>query len=499
MRKERALGIIAIDLGTTNVKVAAVDAELNFLATQTREVSYVRGQNTVEFDVNAYFRMVAESISSCRASAGLDPSHVRQLVFTGQAESLILLGSDGRPLCNGISWLDMRSEAECGELQRVFPQDQTYPITGQHSIIPTWPITKILWLRKNKPDIYGRVSKFLLLKDYILYRLTDELAGEFSIYNFSHYFDIAKKEYWRDILDYCGVRRDQLPALVEPQTVIGTLTAEASKSLGLDRDVKVNVGTLDHFAGMIGTGNIDAGTISEATGTVLSIATMVRKRDSGESGIPVHYGPFRDTYVYLSVCESGGVSLEWFRNAFLTGMSYPQLEAELVSRQRPTDLVFLPYLTGVNAPDFNAGASGTFFGLKLHHDKVDMAQAVMEGVAHLLKKNTDVFEKAGIRTRSMISTGGGARSDYWSQVKADVTGYTVSIPEIEEAPTLGAAMIGAVSEGYFGSFETAVRKCVKIRKSFRPVDPEPYRLKQQIFDLLYSQLLPVYVKARGIL
>ncbi len=490
------MSVVTVDLGTTNVKVAVFDEKLRVLATQSRAVDYLRGPDTVEFDADQYYRMVAGSIRSCRLSADIDPDRVGQLVCTGQAESLVLLGADGAPLCNGISWLDMRSEKECRELREVFPDDVTYPVTGQTSIIPTWPITKMLWLRRNRPDLFRAVSKYLLLKDYILYRLTGELAGEFSIYNFSHYFDIGKKKYWPQILDYCGVRQDQLPVLVEPQTVVGALTAEASGMLGLARGTRVNAGTLDHFAGMIGTGNIEEGTISEATGTVLSIAAFAANRGAAAHRIPLHYGPFADTYVYLPVCESGGISLDWFRDRFLSGMDYARLEAEIGARRRPNDLLFLPYLTGVNAPDLNPDASGVFFGLKLHHDSLDLAQAVMEGVAHLLKMNTELFERAGIRATRMISTGGGARSDYWSQLKADVTGCTVCVPENAEAATLGAAMIGAVSERYFGSFREAADRCVSIRKSFRPSDPELYRKKHETFALLYAQLQPVYAIAR---
>jgi len=491
------VSIIAVDLGTTNVKVAVFDEELRLRATQSHAVCYLRGRNTVEFDAAEYYRMVAQSISSCRSRAGMDSSSVRQIVITGQAESLVVLGADGEPSYNGISWLDMRSTAECCELRGAFSEDCTYQITGQPSIIPTWPITKILWLRKNEPEVFHCASKYLLLKDYITYRLTGELAGDFSIYNFSHYFDISKKKFWPEILNYCEVRPDQLPALVEPQTVIGGLTSAASESLGLARTTKVNVGALDHFAGMIGTGNIEPGTVSETTGTVLSIATMVRKLENTGQRIPLHYGPFVDTYVYLPVCESGGVSLEWFKERFLAEMDYGQLDAALLTRPRPTDVAFLPYLTGVNAPDFNPDASGVFFGLKLTHDKVDLAQAVMEGVAHLLKKNIDLFENAGIRATGIVSTGGGARSDYWSQVKADITGYTVSIPENEEAALLGAAMIGAISEKYFCTFREAVDRCVRIKKCFHPSAREHYRMKHDLFELLYSQMLPVFKRTRG--
>lgn len=246
----------------------------------------------------------------------------------------------------------------------------------------------------------------------------------------------------------------------------------------------MNAGTLDHFAGMIGTGNIDVGTISEATGTILSVATIVRTLDPGVFKIPRHYGPFPDTWVYLPICESGGISLQWFKDAFLPDMDYAYLEAGLAARHRPTDLLFLPYLTGVNAPGFNPNARGAWFGLQLRHDKLDLAQAVMEGVAQVLKRNLDVLESAGIRARNVVSTGSSARSDFWSQVKADVTGHAVSLPGDEETPSLGAGMIGAVAEGYFTSFQDAVTRCVRIAKVFQPRNAELYRKKQKLFELL---------------
>jgi sugar (pentulose or hexulose) kinase len=498
-KKGKHMGFIAIDLGTTNIKVAAFNDHLDCLSIVSENVTYQSNGDFVEFDAEAYFELVFRSIlQCCESSFAGAPYPIYQIILTGQAESLVTLDENNKPVRPAISWLDMRSKEECEELSRHFDSQTCYRITGQPEIIPTWPITKILWLRRHEPGNFSRVSRYLLLKDYIQFRLTGIFAGEFSIYNFSHYFNIHSKEFWLDILQYCGISRAQLPDLVEPCTVLGPVKSNLIKELGMDAGVVVNVGTLDHFAGMIGTGNIREGLISESTGTVLSIATLVNNPDSNQSNLPLHYGPFKDTYVYLPVCESGGISLEWFKKGFLPEMSYSQINEEAAKRAIPNELVFLPYITGVNAPDFNPDATGVFFGIQTKHDPIDFAVAIMEGVAHLLKKNMDFIEKAGFRTDMIISTGGGARSEIWSQMKADLTRHTVAIPENEEAACLGAAMIGAVSAGIFTSYEEAVKQCVTIKKVFHPQPAEGLAKKHDLFNMLFDQTLPVYhLAARG--
>jgi len=491
------MGFIAIDLGTTNIKVAAFSDQLENLWLESENVVYLKKDNFVEFDAQAYFETVLAVIQRCcQKSFDEFPYPVRQIILTGQAESLVAIDDAGKPLRNAISWLDMRSREECDELKDIFDPEICYRTTGQPEIIPTWPITKILWLRKNEPETYKRVSRYLLLKDFIQYKLTGKIAGEFSIYNFSHYFNITGKKYWQEILSYCGVTLDQLPPLVEPCTVLGPVTTRIAQQVGFNPQAQVNVGTLDHFAGMIGTGNIREGIISESTGTVLSIATMVLKPVFGEVHVPLHYGPFKDTYVFLPVCESGGISLEWFKNNFLSGYSYRQIDEEALSKTIPNELIFLPYITGVNAPDFNPNATGVFYGIQMKHDPFDFALAIMEGVSHLLKKNMDYIEKAGFRTEMIISTGGGAKSALWSQMKADITQHTVAIPQNEEAACLGAAMIGAVSDGIFPNYEAAVAKCVTIKKTYVPQPAGKYLKKHALFNLMFEQSLPVFQFAR---
>ena len=483
------MNFISIDLGTTNIKVAVYDHGLKELALESKAVVYFRDGNMIEFNPADYFSKIEETISRCcRQAFQTGPYSIDQIILTGQAESLIVVDEDMKPLRNGISWLDMRSTEECEELKKRFDADTCYRITGQPEIIPTWPITKILWLRKHEPAIFKKASKYLLLKDYIQYRLTGKLYGEFSIYNFSHYFDISRKTYWTDILDHCGISINQLPPLIEPCTVIGNITKEVAEKLNMDPSARVNVGTLDHFSGMVGTGNIQPGIISESTGTVLSIATMVEKPVFSEDRVACHYGPFKDSYVLLPVCESGGICLEWFKEQFLQDESYTTINEVIGNRELPNELIFLPYITGANAPDFNSAARGVFYGIQLKHDKYDFAYAVMEGITHLLKINIDHIEKAGYRVDRIISTGGGAKSDLWSQLKANITGYEVAIPLNAEAACLGAAMIGAVSAGVFSTYPQAIDQCISIKKQFTPQNRDPYLKKNELFRDLYERI-----------
>ena len=227
--------------------------------------------------------------------------------------SLVVLGKDGKPLLNAISWMDERSVEECAQLAARFDAATCEAVTGQMAVLPTWPATKIAWLRRHRPEVFAAADCYMLLKDYIVYCLTGVKAADMSIATFSFYFDIYKKCYWQEMLSAIGITEAQLPRLCEPCSTVGTLHTALSEKLGIAPGTQVNVGTLDHFAGMIGTGNIAPGGITLSTGTVMALAAMCAEPAPKNSGIAMHYGFLPDTHVMLPVAESGGVSLEWFR------------------------------------------------------------------------------------------------------------------------------------------------------------------------------------------
>jgi sugar (pentulose or hexulose) kinase len=485
--------ILTIDLGTTNIKSVVFDSSLRQVSQAASEVRYRTAGAFVEFDPDGYWKTCRDRIVEAIRGAGIDPRAVRALSLTGQAESLVILDERLEPLRMGISWMDNRSVSECEDLRRVFPPDVGYGITGQPDIITTWPITKILWLREHEKEIYRQVRSYLLIKDFILHKLTGNLVGEYTVYNFSYYFDIVQKRFWEEALEYAGIREAQLPELVEPGARAGELTRERATELGLAPGVPVNAGALDHFAAMIGSGNIREGMVSETTGTVLAVATMVRKPSTGAHRLPCHYGAIRGSYVMLPVCESGGISLEWFKRNFYPDAGFDGIDRE-VERLGPEtgEVIFLPYLTGTNSPEFDPRAAGVFYGLKVRHTKAHLARAVMEGVAFLLKKNLDVLERLCGGMDGIISLGGGARSDLWNRIKADITGKPVTVPESVESASLGAAILAAVEIGMFPDIPSAVKTCVRAGRVFKPGRQGAHEGTYRRFIEIYERLKPVF-------
>jgi sugar (pentulose or hexulose) kinase len=477
---------LAVDLGSTNTKAALYDAHMRCIVMQSAPVDYIRQDGLIEFDAEVYLSSVFALISSISTNAAV--GECISITLTGQAESLLLLDDSNLPLMNAISWMDERSAAECEELEAVFSRDVCYAHTGQPAALPTWPATKILWLRKNKPDLFSKVATFALLKDYVVYRLTGRLLADCSIATFSFYFDIYKRSYWHEMLMFLGVLEAQLPPLGEPCETVGTLLPEVALELGLAEETPVNNGTLDHFCGMIGTGNVTEGQLSLSTGTVLGLSTLAASPVRRDTGIPMHYGFLPNRYVILSASESGGVSLEWFKNTFMPDVRYDDIDREAALRY-PGDVLFLPYLVGSNGPEFDQDARGVFYGLRSKHDRYDLALSVMDGVCHLLRKNCDHFRKSGVKIDRILATGGGAKSALWCQMQADITGIPVYAPAEKEAALLGAAMIGAVSADVYSTYTAAAEQVVKFSNVFYPNVLERNELRHRQFGALYDEII----------
>ena len=480
------MAFLGIDLGTTNLKAVLYDEDLHPLDSESCPVQYAREDGFVEFDANAYFDNLVEMLSALMRRQGV--SRLAAMALTGQAETLILLDGDGRPVCNAISWMDERSQAECAELSCLFTPKIVEEVTGQLSMLPTWPATKLMWLRRNRPELFNRARRFVLLKDYIVLRLTGQLMADMSIATFSLWFDIYRKAYWPRMLDALGIGEDRLAGLAEPCTVAGELRPELARRIGLEPGALVSIGTLDHFAGMIGTGATRVGQLTLSTGTVMALATMSTEPAPRDSGIAMHYGFLPDTHVMLPVVESGGVSLEWFKRCCLPDTDYGALN-EALARRGESGLLFLPNIVGTNAPAFDANATGVFWGLRQHHDAIDMAGAVMEGVSFVLRENCEALAASGVSVTQIIATGGGAKSAIWCQLHADCTGVPVSVPVEKDAACLGAAIIAATCGGRFESYEAAAKECIRMVRTYVPGDRREEKYRR--FRRLYRACLPI--------
>ena len=202
---------LGVDLGSTNIKAAIYDGSMQLVGQQSRPVEYLRENGFVEFDAERYYNELAALIAQLTRDCGI--SKIRQIAFTGQAESLVCVDAEGRACMHAISWMDERSTEECKLLAAQFDAALCERVTGQQALLPTWPATKILWLKKNRPDVFAAAETFMLLKDYIVFRLTGRKLADMSIATFTFYFDIYEKHYWTQMLDAIGIDETRLPAI----------------------------------------------------------------------------------------------------------------------------------------------------------------------------------------------------------------------------------------------------------------------------------------------
>lgn len=480
--------IYTVDVGTTNVKVVLYGDHLRRLAAASALAAYVRTGNRVEFDPIALFAVILGLIGQCANTVGDTSNQDAVIAITGQAESLVLTDGAGVPVRPGLSWMDERATKEAAEIADDFGSDRAFAITGEPFPSPTWPAAKLRWLREHETATLAATRHVLMVKDDLIRRFIGEPHGEATTRGFTYFWNVTKGQYWDEMAAFCGVPEGSLPEVVPPGTDLGPVSAGTAECLPPARGYRVNAGALDHFCAMVGTGSYAAGIVSESAGTVLSLSMLASdwKFDSRHQ-VSFHSGLRPGETILFNCVDSGGAALEWFRSEGLGGMAFDDLEQRLRARPAREAPIFLPYLTGINPPDYFTNARGAFLGLELGHDRIDMAFAVEEGIAHLLRRNVE--DLAGDSAHEIVSTGGGAASAFWNQLKADVCGVDVVVPAEQEATCRGAAILALVAAGELARIDDANEmnrpRTVRYRPSRLPDRDVRYRLFDDYLQRLF--------------
>ena len=321
------------------------------------------------------------------------------------------------------------------------------------------------------------------------------------------YWDIIRKKYWPEMLDFLGINESQLPEIREAGEAVGPLRPEVAAELGLGTGTIVCTGALDQAAGAIGAGNIKEGGFSENIGAALAICAPVKKPVFDPNRrMPLHYFAMPDLYMIHSF-TTGGMALRWFRDAFcheemgiarlLDEDAYNLLSREASLVPAGSDgLVMLPHLAGSLAPDVNARAKGVYFGLTLKHGKPHFIRAVMESIGYIVRRNLDALAAMGIEVQEIRSLGGGSKSDVWNQIKADITGKKLITVQSREAACLGAAILAGKATGLFVSVEEAVARIVRDQKTYLP-DPDlrpVYQKGYTVYKKLFASLAGLFAE-----
>jgi D-xylulose kinase len=470
--------LLGIDAGTTSVKSGLFNADGQCLAVARQEYQFSTPRASwAELNPEIYWQACVSTTQKVLQQTGA--KDVSAVSVSSQGETMIALDAFGKPVYPAIVWLDNRAEREADILAKKFAAE-VYERTGIPEIIPTWTACKILWLKQNEPDAFSRVNKFMLVQDYLIYRLTGEYTTNDSVSCTSLYFDITKGRWWDAVLREIGIGEKNLPHLVPPGEVIGNVSADASAQTGLSQTTKVVGGGMDQSVGAIGAGNIRAGVVSETTGAALTIQVTIPSPDVDKHKvIPVYCHSVPGEYLFVPVCPTAGMAYKWFRDTF-AGLEVAQAEKErtdsydmlsaLAADVPPGSdgLVMLPHLMGAYSPDPNFAARGSFTGFTLSHTRGHFARAILEGVAFLLKRNIEVLQNAGVHITEIRSTGGGARSPLWNQIKSSVCGLPVVTLQNEDTALLGDAILAGVVAGVFQTIEDGCTQMVALKDKIVP-------------------------------
>jgi xylulokinase len=495
--------LLGLDVGTTAVKAGLFEASGRRLATGVQEYRiHHPSPDRAELDPETYWSASVTAIRQALEGAGADRQQVAAVAVSSQGETVIPVDSDGAPLGPALVWLDNRAGAEARELAERFGDEEVYDRTGVPSVNPTWTASKLLWWRRNEPELFARARRFLLVEDFILHRLSGRFVTDGGIRCTSLLYDIRDHCWWDAMLDAVGIESTRLPDLVRPGSVVGNLSAAAAAALGLPPSVLVVAGGMDQGVCAVGVGNIDGGAVSESTGGALTLQASVDRHGRDSTRLtPVYIHSAPDRYLYCPVCPTGGMALTWFRDQFggeevaraaREGRSAYDLLTELAA-QAPAGaegLTMLPHLMGAFSPEYDPEACGVFYGFTLHHGKPHFVRAVLESVAFMLRRNLELLAGAGAEASEIRSHGGGARSALWNQIKADVCGLPVVTLQGEDAAVRGDAMLAGVATGAYPSLAEACAAMVVTGRRYEP-DPstravydEAYARYGRLFDAL---------------
>lgn len=480
---------IGIDLGTSGVKVILLSEQGDLLATQTEKLTVSRPFPLwSEQDPESWWRATDSAMKALGDQHSL--AGVKALSIAGQMHGATLLDKHQRVLRPAILWNDGRCAEECGMLEKSVPRSRE--ITG-NLMMPGFTAPKLLWVQRHEPDLFRKVDKVLLPKDYLRLRMTGDFASDMSDAAGTMWMDVAKRDWSDEMLQACGLTRDNMPALFEGCDITGTLLPSVAQAWNMPA-VPVVAGGGDNAAGAVGVGMVDAGQAMLSLGTSgVYFAVSNGFLSKPESAVHSFCHALPGRWHLMSVMLSAASCLDWA--AKLTGIgNVPALLAAAQTADKNADPVwFLPYLSGERTPHNNPNAKGVFFGLTHQHGPAELALAVLEGVGFALADGMDVVHDCGIKPDSVTLIGGGARSAYWRQMLADISGITLEYRTGGDVgPALGAARLAQLAM-HPGKPYADLLPQLTLEQTHQPdaLQHAAYKPRRETFRQLYQQLKPL--------
>ena len=498
---------LGIDIGTSGTKTLAVREDGRILASATATYGLDAPRpGWSEQSPEDWWRATVRTVRSVLKQAQIKPRSVKGIGLSGQMHGSVFLDKSGEVIRPALLWNDQRTQDECDEIESLAGGRRKLIGMVANPALTGFTAPKILWLRNHERRNFDRTVKVLLPKDYVRFRLTGEFATEVSDASGTLLLDVKKRRWSRRLLSRLDLDPSLLPDVYESEDVSGRLTASIADRLGLPVGVPVVGGGGDQAASALGNGIVKRGVISATMGTsgvVFAHSDEVQIDPGGRVHTFCH--AVRGKWHVMGVVLSAGGSLQWYRDEFA------QQEVSRAKRQKvdpyailteqaalapagSEGLFFLPYLTGERTPHADPYARGAWVGLTRRHGKPHLVRSIVEGATYAMRDSLEIIRELKIPVREIRLSGGGARSEFWRQVQADVYGNRVVTINAEEGPAFGVALLAAAGTGAYKNVVEACNATIRVVTRTRPATREKrkYDAGYAIYGELYRSLKDPY-------
>jgi xylulokinase len=488
---------LGIDIGTGSSRALLVDQQGRVKASFTAPHKHMLMLRPMwaEQEPQNWWDAAQSAVKGVLKEAGASGKDVKGIGLSGQMHGLVLLDKNNDVIRPALIWCDQRSQAQVDYINSTMTRETVLAYTA-NPVVTGFTLPKLLWVRDNEPELFARVRKMLLPKDYIRFQLTGEFASEVSDASGTSLFDVVNRRWSFAMCDALGLDRSILPGVYESTEISGKLTAGVAATLGLQAGTPVVGGGGDQAASAVGNGIVETGILSCTLGTsgvVFGHMDQPHYDPQGRVHTFCHAVPGK--WHVMGVTQGAGLSLQWLRNQLAPGQEYSQLTREAENSPAGSQgLFWLPYLMGERTPHLDASARAAWIGLTASHTRADLIRSVLEGVSYSQRDGLDIIEEMGVPVNSVRISGGGARSLFWRQILADVLSKRVVTLETQEGSAYGVALLAMVGTGAYASVGEACRATLREVDSVTPRQQEraAYQKSHKIYQALYPALKPLY-------
>lgn len=472
--------IAGLDIGTTGCKCTVFDEQGKYLAKAYRDYPVRRAVGGHEVDVS----VIMDGVYAVLGEMAKAYPDIAGIGVTSFGETFVMTDETGKPLHTAMLYTDPRGKEECEELVVTFGAEKIAEMTGlrPHEM---YSISKMMWLKKNRPEIYEKASYIFLMEDFVVYHLTGKRQIDYSLATRTMAFDIQKLAWQEEIFRAAGIDVQKMSRVVPTGTDAGTITEEAAKQTGLGKETHIVSVSHDQVAAAVGAGAFDSSVAVDGAGTVECVTPIydsvpdIQTMYEGYFSVVPYVIPGK--YVAYAFSYTGGALMQWCvdtlakeekQMAKKEGLSVNEYLERSYDEQRgtenPSNLLVLPHFAGAATPYMDTGSKGAILGLTTDTTTADIYRGCMEGVVYEMLVNVQALRDSGCNFKKMHATGGGAHSKEWMQMKADLLGVPIVALKTVDAGTVGSAMLTGIAIGVFRDLEDAAAHMVEETNEYLP-------------------------------